>query len=45
MECAAGWNVVQEFDATDLDDAIPLIGIKPRRFGVEDDLAHVFILP
>jgi hypothetical protein len=40
MEDAAGRHVIDELDAADLDDAMPVIGIESRRLGVEHDLAH-----
>jgi hypothetical protein len=40
LEGAPGGDVVQELDATDLDQAIAAEAIESGRFRVEYDLAH-----
>ena len=40
MELAAGLAPIHQLDAADLDDAMSLLRLQPRGFGVEDDLAH-----
>ena len=40
MERAAGLAAIHQLDAADLDDAMSLLRLQPRGFGVEDDLAH-----
>ena len=40
MEDAPGRHVIDELDAADLDDAVAVGGIEPRRLSVENDLAH-----
>src|SRR5262245_49747151 len=34
---------IDELDAADLHQSVPLEGIKPRRLGIEHDFAHVYI--
>src|SRR6516162_11535913 len=34
---------IDELDAADLHQSVPLEGIKPRRLGIEHDLAHVHV--
>jgi hypothetical protein len=41
MKCFSGWTAVQHFYATDFDNAMALLRLKTRRFGVNDNLAHV----
>ena len=40
MEDLAGRDAVEQLDAADLDQPMPLIGVKPGRFGIEHNLAH-----
>src|ERR1051325_7296916 len=40
VEGRAGRNAVEQLDAADLDQAMPLCGVKAGGFGVEDDFAH-----
>jgi hypothetical protein len=41
LEGAAGGEVIDEFDAADLDDAVAVARLEPCRFRVEDDLPHL----
>src|SRR6516165_11121980 len=43
MKGLSARNAIDEFDATDLHQSMSLEGIKPRRFGIEHDFAHVYI--
>jgi hypothetical protein len=36
----ACWQVIDKFDAADLDDPVAISGIKTRRLGIKDDLTH-----
>src|SRR5690606_4668482 len=40
MQVVAGELAVEQLDATDLDDAVAVVGREARGFRVEDDLAH-----
>ena len=40
MERAAGLAAIHQLDAADFDDAMSLLRLQARGFGVEDDLAH-----
>ena len=40
VEHPARTSPVHDLDATDLDDAVALLGLEARGFGVEDDLTH-----
>ena len=40
MERAAGLAPIDQLDAADFDDAMALLRLEARGFGVEDDLAH-----
>jgi hypothetical protein len=40
MKVLAGGEPIDQFDAADLDQPMPLEGIKPGRLGIEHDLAH-----
>jgi hypothetical protein len=40
MEFLAGRAAIQDFDATDFDDAVAGGGFQAGGFGVEDDLSH-----
>jgi hypothetical protein len=40
MEVITGQFAVQDFDATDFDDAVAGARIQAGGFGVEDDLTH-----
>ncbi|BBC71461.1 hypothetical protein AEB_P0593 [Altererythrobacter sp. B11] len=44
VEIAATGNAIEEFDAADLNHAIPGPWIKARGFGVEDDFPHQGII-
>ena len=37
-----GWNMVNEFDASDLDNAMAFAWIETGRFGVQNNFAHQF---
>ena len=41
VERLAGGEAVNELDTPDLDQPMPLVGIEPGGFSVENDLAHV----
>jgi hypothetical protein len=41
MESPVGGPPVQQFEAADLDDPMPLDGIKARRFSIQDDLPFI----
>ena len=43
VECVAGRQMVDQFDAADLDHAVALLRIKAGRFGIQDDFAHMII--
>src|SRR6516162_7681302 len=43
MKALPARNAIDELDAADLHQSVPLEGIKPRRFGIEHDLAHVYV--
>jgi hypothetical protein len=45
MKAAAGAAAIDQLDAADLDDAMPLLRLQPRGFGVEDDLPHGALRP
>ena len=45
MERLAGGETIDQFDAADLDHPIALNGIKPGGLGIENDLAHVLLVP
>ncbi len=40
MEDLASGDAVEQLDAADLDQPVPLIRVKAGRFGIEHDLAH-----
>ncbi len=40
VQRAPGGPAVDHLHRGELDDAMPLLGIETRRFGIEDDLAH-----
>jgi hypothetical protein len=40
MECLAGRNPIDQFNAADFYQAMALIGIEPGCFRIEDDLTH-----
>src|SRR5262245_15966218 len=40
MPGASGGDAVEELDAADLDDAVSIERVEPRRLGIEHDLAH-----
>jgi hypothetical protein len=40
MHRAAGRAAVGHLESRELDDPVPLLRIEPRRFRVDDDLAH-----
>jgi hypothetical protein len=40
MEGAAGEASIHQFNAGQLDDAVPQRGVETRGFSVENDLAH-----
>ncbi len=40
VEDAAGRHVIDQLDAAELDDAVPVAGIETRRLSIEHDLAH-----
>jgi hypothetical protein len=40
MKGRAGWNSIEQFDAANLNQSMPLVGIEARGFSVEDDFAH-----
>ncbi len=42
VECLSGRDAVEQFDAADLDQSMPLIGIEPGRLGVEHNFPHGF---
>ena len=44
VKTTSGRDVVDEFDARDFDDTMPLVRIEACRFGIEDDLAHQLLL-
>src|SRR5262249_21430706 len=43
MKALPARNAIDELDAADLHQSVPLERIKPRRFGIEHDLAHVYV--
>ena len=43
MKALPARNAIDELDAADLHQSVPLEGIKPRRFGIEHDFAHVYV--
>ena len=45
VEALAGGNLVVELDAADLDEPVALVGIEPRRLGVQHDFPHGATLP
>src|SRR6185503_3216775 len=45
VKLAAGLAAIDQLDAADLDDAMSLLRLQPRGFGVEDDLAHAPLRP
>jgi hypothetical protein len=45
VEFAARLTAIDQLDAADLDDAVSLLRLQPRGFGVEDDLAHDRLRP
>src|SRR6185369_6021366 len=40
VERSAGRDAVEQLDAAEFNQPMPLVGIQPGRFGIEDDLAH-----
>ena len=40
VKMLAGRNVIQDLDAGDFNEAVACVGIKSRRFGVQNDFAH-----
>ena len=40
VERIARGDVVDQFEAADLDDAVAAVRVEAGRFGVEDDFAH-----
>jgi hypothetical protein len=40
MPRAPAGDAVDKLDAADLDDAVAVERVKPRRLGIEHDLAH-----
>src|SRR5476651_2697365 len=45
MKGIAGGDAIDQFDATDLDQPVSLAWIKSGGFGIEDDLAHLRLVP
>ena len=43
MKALPARNAIDELDAADLHQSVPLEGIKPRRLGIEHDFAHVYV--
>ena len=40
VKCLPGRDVIDQFDAADLDDTVAAVRIKAGGFGIEDDFAH-----
>ena len=43
MKMPTGQSPVEQFDASDLDDTVSLLGFQPGSLGIENDLSHQFL--
>ena len=45
VELAARGDAVDDLDAAELDQPVAVVGVEPRRFRVDDDLAQHWLFP